>query len=109
MDDKLHLVMTSCENHEQAERLARELVEQRLAACVSVGASVTSFFPWDGKINAAEEVLLMIKTSAERLPELKQAFGEHHPYDVPEMLVLPVIDGLEAYFEWAHEWMNNEK
>jgi periplasmic divalent cation tolerance protein len=109
MDSRLHLVMTTCEDHEQAERLARRLVEQRLAVCVSVGAPVTSFFPWEGKINASQEVLLMIKTSTERLPELKQAFGEHHPYEVPEVLVLPVIDGLEAYFEWAREWMNNEK
>ncbi|MFU8832108.1 MAG: divalent-cation tolerance protein CutA [Wenzhouxiangella sp.] len=101
--------MTTCEDRVQGERLARELVEQRLGACVSIGAPVISAFPWEGKIDIATEVPLTIKTTAERLPGLKRAFAEHHPYEVPEMLVVPVIDGLEAYFAWAEDWMKNEK
>lgn len=108
MNLHLWLVMTTVENRKQAERLAAELVERRLAACVSIGATLTSVYPWQGQIETAEETPLMIKTSPQRLDALKSALEKLHPYDVPEMLVLPVNDGLPAYFAWAHEWTNHE-
>jgi periplasmic divalent cation tolerance protein len=105
---ELSLVMTTCNDRQQAERLARLLVESHLAACVSIGAPVTSVFPWKGQIDSEQEVTLTIKTRPERLPALKQAFNDHHPYEVPEMLVLPVVDGLKPYFDWAREWIDHE-
>lgn len=105
---ELSVVLTTCEDHQQAERLARLLVEKHLAACVSIGAPVTSIFPWQGRIDTDQEVILTIKTLPGRLSALKQAFDDHHPYEVPEMLVLPVVDGLQPYFDWAREWINNE-
>jgi periplasmic divalent cation tolerance protein len=108
MDGRLLLVMTTVEDRSQAERLARELVEKRLAACVSLGEPVTSIYPWEGKIETGREVPMSIKTTAERLDDLKQALAELHPYDVPEMLVLPVVDGLKPYFDWARDWMNDD-
>ncbi len=109
MKEKLLVVLTTCESMADAEQLARRLVEQRMAACVSVGAAIRSIYPWLGQIATADEVPLMIKTCHERLDALKAAFAEHHPYDVPEMLVLPVIDGLDAYFDWARDWINPEQ
>lgn len=105
---ELSLVMTTCEDRQQAERLARLLVERHLAACVSIGSQVTSVFPWQGRIDNEQEVILTIKTLPERIPALKQAFEKHHPYEVPEMLVIPVVDGLQPYFDWAREWIKYE-
>jgi periplasmic divalent cation tolerance protein len=105
MTAKLYLVMTTVENQSQAEHLARLLVEQKLAACVSIGDGVTSLFPWKGQVDTARELPLTIKTLPERIDDIKQVFVDHHPYDVPEMLVLPVIDGLTPYFEWARDWI----
>lgn len=106
MKPKLNLVLTTCADREQAERLARLLVEERLAACVSIGAPAVSVFPWEGRIDTEQEIPLAIKTSPERMDELKRAFERIHDYDVPEMLVVPVVDGLQPYFDWAHDWMN---
>ena len=106
---QLWLVMTTVENRDQAERLARSLVEERLAACVSIGAAMTSIYPWQPQIESAEELPLMIKTSPQRLQALKTALANIHPYEVPEMLVLPVIDGLPAYFDWAHAWTDHDR
>ncbi|MCC5864861.1 MAG: divalent-cation tolerance protein CutA [Wenzhouxiangella sp.] len=106
---RLWLVMTTVESQAQGEQLARRLVEQRLAACVSLGQPVSSVYPWQGTIESASEVPLWIKTTPDRLPALKSALDEHHPYEVPEMLAVPVKDGLEAYFRWAQEWINDEQ
>jgi len=106
MKPQLYLVMTTCADREQAERLARQLVERRLAACVSIGAPIVSLFPWEGRVNAEEETPVTIKTSPGRIDELKRAFEQDHEYDVPEMLVLPVVDGLKPYFDWARDWMD---
>jgi len=108
MTEKLLVVLTTCESMADAEQLAGSLVEKRLAACVSIGAEVLSIYPWEGRVDKAAEVPLMIKTCRERLGALKTMFAERHPYDVPEMLVLPVTDGLDAYFDWARDWLNPE-
>lgn len=107
MSDQLCVVLSTCPDAETAERLAGVLVEQRLAACVSAGAPVTSMYPWEGRIEHEQEVPLTIKTSAGRLEELKRVLVDHHPYDVPEILALPVIDGLEAYTGWIREWTDD--
>ncbi|MEE4329699.1 MAG: divalent-cation tolerance protein CutA [Wenzhouxiangella sp.] len=106
MKPKLCLVMTTCADREQAERLARRLVEQRLAACVSIGSPTVSVYPWEGRVEVEQEIPLSIKTSPKHIDNLKRAFDQIHDYDVPEMLVLPVIDGLQPYFDWADDWMN---
>lgn len=108
MQVSLCLVMTTVSDPGEAERLARTLVERRLAACVSVGSPATSVYPWQGEIETDREIPLTIKTAPERLDALKTALVELHPYEVPELLVLPVTDGLPAYFDWARDWMNNE-
>lgn len=105
MSDDICLVLTTCPDRETAERLSTLLVEQRLAACVSAGAEVSSTYPWQGRVERESEIPLTIKTTRARVSALKQELVAHHPYDVPELLVLPVSDGLDAYMQWIREWL----
>ncbi len=105
---RLLLAMTTCADADAAERLARALVEARLAACVSIGAPLRSVYPWQGRIEVEQEVALTIKTAPARIEALKRFIAEHHDYDVPELLISPVTDGSEAYLQWAEQWMTND-
>lgn len=105
---RLLMAMTTCADEQAAERLARVLVEKRLAACASVGSPVLSVYPWRGRIEAEREVPLTIKTVPRRLTALKRFIADHHGYDVPELLIIPVTDGAEAYLQWAEDWMSND-
>ncbi|PYO58925.1 MAG: divalent-cation tolerance protein CutA [Candidatus Rokuibacteriota bacterium] len=83
--------------------LGQRLVDDRLAACVSVVPGVTSIFMWEGKREEASEALLVIKTRAERYPALQQRVLELHPYSVPEVLALAVEAGAPAYLRWVQD------
>jgi periplasmic divalent cation tolerance protein len=84
-----------------AELLAAALVEQRVAACVNVLMPAQSVFRWKGHVESASEVPLVIKTTAERYPMLEQAILAGHPYELPEIVAVPVEQGLPAYLEWV--------
>lgn len=99
------LVYTTCPDAETAGRLARVLVERRLAACVSIGAAVSSCYPWKGEIEQDEELPVTIKTTPARMKALKKTLPELHPYEVPELLAVPVTDGLEPYLDWLEDWV----
>ena len=86
-----------------ADRLARALVERRLAACVNVVPGVVSHYRYQGELHRDQEQLLVIKTRAERMGALRAALAELHPYDVPELVALEITDGLEPYLEWLDE------
>lgn len=88
---------------EDAERVARALVERRLAACVNVVPGVVSIYRWKGAVEREEEHLLVIKTRAERLPALREALVALHPYEVPELVALDVADGHPPYLAWLDE------
>ncbi|MDX1626237.1 MAG: divalent-cation tolerance protein CutA [Wenzhouxiangellaceae bacterium] len=103
--EPLLLIQTTCENEDEAERLARTLVEERLAACASLGAGVRSVYPWKGSIETAAEVPLALKTTPEAFPALRARLVELHSYDVPEVLALPVTGGLDEYIDWARDWI----
>ena len=94
------VVLSTAPDAETAERLSRSLVDERLAACVSRLPGIKSLYHWEGAVEEAEEVLLVIKTHAARAPELTRRLRELHPYEVPEILVLPVAAGLPGYLEW---------
>lgn len=83
-----------------AAALARTLVDEGLAACVNVLPVMTSVYRWKGAIEEDRELQLVIKTVATRLPELEQRLRELHPYELPELLVVPVSGGSEAYLAW---------
>jgi periplasmic divalent cation tolerance protein len=97
------IILTTIGNAEQGRRIARDLVDTRLAACVSCLPGVISFYRWSGRVEEDSEMLLMIKTTQERLEELKAHVLRVHPYEVPEFLVLPVREGGELYLRWLAE------
>ena len=94
------MVLTTCPDDVVATRLARDLVEAGLAACVSRVGPVHSTFRWQGAIQDEPEVLLVIKTVSARYPELEMRLKSLHPYDVPEIIALPLIRGSAEYLAW---------
>jgi periplasmic divalent cation tolerance protein len=97
------VVLSTVATAEDAERIALALVERGLAACVNVVPGVLSIYRWKGRVEREAELLLVMKTRAERLPALKEALTELHPYDVPEALALPVEGGLAPYLAWLDD------
>jgi len=95
------VVLCTFPDVEQARGIAVVLVERRLAACVNLLPGVESIYRWEGKVERAGEVLAVIKTT--RYPELEVALKELHPYEVPEILALPVAAGLAGYLKWLGE------
>jgi periplasmic divalent cation tolerance protein len=97
------VVLSTVGRAEDAERIGRALVERGLAACVNVLPAVTSIYRWKGKLEKEEERLLVIKTRAERFAELRQTLVSLHPYEVPEVIALPIADGHQPYLDWLDE------
>ena len=99
MTDAL-LVFTTLPNADKAAEIARALVEERLAACANLLPAVRSIYRWEGKIHDENEVLVLFKTRAETVERLKARLLELHPYEVPEVLAVPVESGYQAYLDW---------
>ena len=94
------IVLSTCGDRETAERIAHRLVEQRLAACVNILPGVQSVYRWQGTVESASEVLILVKTKASLIQEVQSTIASLHSYDVPEFLVLPICGGSEAYMAW---------
>lgn len=97
------VVLCTCSDEDEARRIARELVEARLAACVNILPTVESIYRWQGQVEEARETLLFIKTTAERIPELQQRIIHLHSYEMPEIIALPVSAGSDKYLAWIKE------
>jgi len=95
------IVLTNLPDRAAALRLANALVEQRLAACVNVLAESTSVYRWKGEIESTTEVPVLIKTRAERYAEVEAAIRRLHPYELPEIVAVPIVRGLDEYLEWV--------
>jgi len=95
------LVLTNLPDRETAERLAGVLVEQRLAACVNILAPCGSVYRWKGAVQREEEHPVLIKTTAERYPALEAAIRAAHPYELPEIIAVPIERGLPAFLAWV--------
>jgi len=102
MTDKI-IVFCTCGSAGEAEKIARSLVEGRAAACVNIVAGVRSIYRWKGAIEDAQEWLLAIKTTRELFDRLRAEICALHSYEVPEIVAVPVVDGLEAYLNWIGE------
>lgn len=85
---------------EAAESMARALVEDSLAACVNVAPGLRSIYRWNGSLQSDEEVVMLIKTTGDRFPALRDRLVAMHPYEVPEVVALPIVDGHDAYLRW---------
>ena len=104
------LVLTNLPDMESARSLARLLVHSRLAACVNLMPGVQSIYRWQGAIEQANEITLWIKTTRSHYAQLEQAIVSNHPYDVPEVIALPVSDGHLPYLHWiASETASDHK
>ncbi len=97
------IVLTTAGSEDEARKIARHLVENRLAACVNLIPRVESIYRWQGKVESAAEWLLLIKTTAQRFPAVRDAIGELHSYEVPECVVLSIEDGSAPYLQWLEE------
>ena len=93
-------VVTTLSNKEDADRLARHLVEQRLAACVQVGGPLTSYYQWQGELETAQEYQVQIKSRLDLFGALAEEISKHHPYETPEILALPIVTGSADYLDW---------
>ena len=90
----------TCPDADSAERIAPALVAERLAACVNLLPGLRSVYRWQGKLEAAAEVLLLVKTSAEAYPALQERLRQLHPYELPELLAVEAASGLPEYLQW---------
>jgi periplasmic divalent cation tolerance protein len=98
------VVLVTCSSSAEANRIARAVVEARLAACVNIlPGAVTSIYRWKGKVQSARERLLLIKTSRKRLAKLRATVEQLHSYDVPEFIALPIAAGSPEYLAWLQE------
>ncbi len=97
------IALTTAGSREEADRIARQLVERQLSACVNVIGPIGSTYRWQGKLESAEEFLLLIKTTAARIGAIRQAIDELHSYEVPEFIVLTIEDGSSRYLAWLAE------
>lgn len=95
------LVITNLPDRASAESLATSLIERRLAACVNILAPCQSVYRWRDAVERADEVPLLIKTAAARYAELEAAIRAAHPYEMPEIIALPIARGLPAYLDWV--------
>lgn len=93
----------TCPNDKVAKDLARGIVESKLAACVSIIPAITSVYEWQGKIQEDSEVLLMIKTRSSKVPDLTQYVRANHPYEVAEVISLPIDQGNPPYLKWIRD------
>jgi periplasmic divalent cation tolerance protein len=97
------LVLTTVADDDHAERLARQLVDERLAACVNVYPSMVSIYRWKGHVERDAERQVVIKTTRAHLDKLEARLKESHPYELPEFVVLEVQGGSQAYLDWVDE------
>ncbi|UCV15104.1 divalent-cation tolerance protein CutA [Quatrionicoccus australiensis] len=95
------LILCNCPDEEVANRIALAVLESGLAACVNILPRIQSLYRWQGKIESATEIPLFIKSTAANYPALEAAIQKLHPYDIPEIIALPVERGLPAYLNWV--------
>jgi periplasmic divalent cation tolerance protein len=94
------LVLTNLPDAASVEKLAHALIESRAAACVNVLAACRSIYRWQGAVEAADEIPLLIKTTRAAYPLVEQIVRAQHPYDVPELIAVPITHGLPSYLDW---------
>ena len=99
MSGKL-IVLSTCGSEAEAEKIARHLVENHLAACVNLVAKIRSIYRWRGKVESAQEWLLLAKTTADKFAQVRDAIRSLHSYELPECLAISIDDGSTEYLEW---------
>jgi periplasmic divalent cation tolerance protein len=108
MSEKVILTLSTCPDEASARRIGAALVTERLAACVNRVPGVQSLYFWDGSLRDDAEILLIIKTTVGRLPALEARLKALHPYEVPELVTIPVVGGNERYLDWVRSGVDHE-
>src|SRR5262245_17735307 len=103
MADEVLLIMSTFPDVQTAQRVVRQIVEERLAACANILPPVKSIYRWQGKVEESEESLVLIKTTVDRFAAVQTALRRLHPYEVPEVIALPIDRGLPDYLRWVVE------
>lgn len=103
------MIITNLPDEAAAKVLAQRLIAERKAACVNILAACTSVYRWRGKTEAAQEFPLLIKTLKEHYAEVEQIIRQHHPYELPEIIAVPITAGLPAYLDWIVAETSSEK
>jgi len=103
------VVFITAKDKEEGQKIARHLLQEKLAACVNVVDGVQSFFWWDGKIDESQEVLLVAKTKKSLFTRIVKAVRSVHSYSVPEIIALPIMDGFKDYLKWINNSVLKEK
>ena len=103
MQNKFAIILSTVDSPDYAQNIAHALVERRLAACVNIVPGVESIYRWQGKIDSAQELLLVIKTASDRFEQVREALRELHPYEVPECVMVEIEQGSAEYLEWLGE------
>ena len=103
MADDVLLVLSTFPDRGTAQRIARELIAERFAACANITTPVESIYWWKAEIETATEVLVFFKTTTARFPAFQQKLRSVHPYDTPEIISFPVAEGLPEYLRWVAE------
>ncbi|MBT3056341.1 MAG: divalent-cation tolerance protein CutA [Candidatus Thiodiazotropha sp. (ex Codakia orbicularis)] len=101
MPTPLLLILCTAPDRETALKLSRSLLEQRLAACVNLSPPVTSVYHWQGRLEESEEILLLIKTTKQQYNNVEATLRAQHPYELPEIIAVPVVQGLDDYIDWV--------
>ncbi len=96
------IILCTCGKQEEALAIGNALIEARLAACVNLLPAIQSIYRWQGDVETAQEVLLIIKTTQERFPAIRDRIAELHSYDTPEIITIPISDGSDKYLSWLH-------
>ena len=97
------LASTTTAKAEDAGKIAMQLVERKLAACVQIVEPITSVYRWQGKIESEREILLLIKSTRDLIPDIAELLDEIHPYEVPELVATPIIGGSTSYLSWLED------
>ncbi len=105
MADNFHVVLSTCPTQESAQQIARCVVEARLAACVNVVAGLRSYYAWKGQIEVSDEVLLVIKSRVDLFDALQNMITSQHPYELPEVIAVPISTGFPPYLAWLSATM----
>lgn len=108
MSTPYRLVITTCPNMEVAESIADTVIRERLAACVNILPAGRSIYEWQGKVEHESEHVLLIKSRRDRLPALETRLLEIHPYELPELIAVPIEDGLSSYLSWIDSQLDNK-
>jgi periplasmic divalent cation tolerance protein len=103
------LILTTTPDRETAERIASSLLEEKLAACVNIVSGLSSMYWWKGKIQHDEEFMLFIKSTASRFEEIRERVVRLHPYELPELIALPIMLGLDRYLAWVQAEASGNK